>query len=105
MAAKRTSPKPPRPATRAAVSIGSALGTVASRVDDWLAQREDIAKELDSVIGRAQEMLASLGKEATEARRQATQTINTARKAATRTRRNMAETNRKRRAAGTKDPR
>lgn len=105
MAAKRTSTESSRPATRAAVSIGSALGMVASRVDDWLAQREDIAQELDAVIGRAKDMLASLGKEATEARRQATRTINTAKKAATRTRRNMSAASQKRRAAGTKDPR
>jgi hypothetical protein len=91
MAAKRAVSRTPRPATRAAVTIGSALSTVASRVDNWLAQREDLAEELDAVIGRAQSMLASLGDEATAAERRATRT---ARKAAKTTRRKVAQAKR-----------
>lgn len=48
-------------ATSAAVSVGTALGKIANRVDSWLAQRDDIAQDLNDVIGRAQTMLSSLG--------------------------------------------
>lgn len=97
MAAKRTRSDSSRPATRAAASIGSALSSVASRVDNWLAQREDLAEELDAVIGRAQSMLASLSEEATEADRRATRT---ARKTATTTRRKVKQAKRAAKANG-----
>lgn len=70
---------------------------VASRVDDWLAQREDIAQELDAVIGRAQSMLSSLSEEATEAERRATRT---ARKTARTTRRKVKQAKRAARTNG-----
>jgi hypothetical protein len=91
MAAKRAASRTSRPATRAAASIGSALSSVALRVDNWLAQREDLAEELDAVIGRAQSMLASLSEEATDAERRATRT---ARKTVKATRRKVAEAKR-----------
>lgn len=99
MAAKRAASRTSRPATRAAVSIGSALSTVASRVDNWLAQREDLADELDAVIGRAQSILASLGDEATEAERRAT---TTARKTAKVTRQKIAQAKRSARKNGSR---
>jgi hypothetical protein len=42
-------------------TVGSALGTVMAKVDAWVAQRQVLANELQQVIGRAQNMLASLG--------------------------------------------
>ena len=46
--------------TRAAVSIGTALGKAAAKFDEWLEQRDAIARELTSVIGKAQGMLTSM---------------------------------------------
>ena len=45
------------------------LGNVAARVDSWVAQRDDIARELKRVIERAQGMLAALGGESRFPRR------------------------------------
>jgi hypothetical protein len=90
MAAKRNA-RPKGTATRAAASIGSALGMVAGRVDKWLAQRQDIEQELDAVIGRAQELLTSLGREAGEMKRQASATMKTATRAAKQSRRKAAK--------------
>jgi hypothetical protein len=42
-------------------TVGAALGTVMAKVDAWVAQRQVLANELQQVIGRAQNMLASLG--------------------------------------------
>ena len=50
--------------TRAAVSIGTALGRAAAKFDTWLDQRDAIARELTSVIGKAQGMLTSISKPA-----------------------------------------
>ena len=50
--------------TRAAVSIGSALGKAAARFDAWLEQRDAVARELTSVIGKAQGLLSSINKPA-----------------------------------------
>lgn len=47
--------------TGVAVSIGTALGHVAARLDGWLSQRDLIAKELSNVIDRARGMLSQLG--------------------------------------------
>jgi hypothetical protein len=41
-------------------NIGTALGKVAARLDHWLAQRSEIARELNDVISRAQGMLGQL---------------------------------------------
>lgn len=46
--------------TRAAVSIGTALGKAAAKFDAWLEQRDAVAQELTAVIGKAQGMLASV---------------------------------------------
>jgi hypothetical protein len=46
--------------TRAAVSIGNALGNAAAKFDAWLEQRDAVAKELTAVIGKAQGMLSSI---------------------------------------------
>jgi hypothetical protein len=46
---------------RTAVGIGSALGRVAAKVDRLKRQRHEIAKEIQQVIGAAQQMLADLG--------------------------------------------
>jgi hypothetical protein len=46
--------------TRAAVSIGAALGRAAAKFDEWLEQRDAIAQELTAVIGKAQGMLTSM---------------------------------------------
>jgi hypothetical protein len=45
------------------------LGTVAAKVDSWVAQRDDIARELKGVIERAQGMLSALGSESPFPRR------------------------------------
>jgi hypothetical protein len=50
-----------RPRTGVPETIGTALGTVAGKLDGWLAQRQEIADELNAVITRAQGMLARLG--------------------------------------------
>ena len=42
-------------------NIGTALGRVAARLDGWLAQRNEIARELNDVIQRAQGMLSQIG--------------------------------------------
>lgn len=90
-------------ATRAAVTVGTALGRIAARVDRWLAQRDDIAQELTAVIGRAQSMLSRLNKETADVRKQAVKTVRAAQRAAKRTRRNLSATARKKRAAKAKD--
>ena len=41
-------------------SIGAALGSVAAKLDNWMAQRQVIANELNSVINRAKGMLSTL---------------------------------------------
>lgn len=46
--------------TKAAESFGKTLGTVAAKVDGWLAQREEIAGALNSVIVRAESLLAQV---------------------------------------------
>ena len=65
--------------TRAAVSIGSALGKAAAKFDAWLEQRDSVARELTAVIGKAQGMLSSL---ATPARRAKAKSTTRARKSA-----------------------
>ena len=69
--AKKRRGRPPGSgtATRAAQSFGTLLGNVAAKVDSWVAQRDEIAKELNGVIGRAQGMLAALGGESPFPRR------------------------------------
>ena len=42
-------------------NIGTALGKVAARLDGWLAQRNEIARELNDVISRAHGLLSQMG--------------------------------------------
>lgn len=53
--------------TRAAVSIGTALGKAAAQFDSWLEQRDAVARELTAVISKAQVMLSSIGTSARKA--------------------------------------
>jgi hypothetical protein len=55
--------------TRAAVSIGTALGRAAAKFDEWLEQRDAIARELTAVIGKAQGMLTSMRPPARKAKK------------------------------------
>lgn len=78
-------------ATKAAVSVGTTLGRIAARVDGWMAQRDEIAQELTTVINRAQSMLSSLGKGTARIQRQAETAIKTVKKkAAKKSRRTMS---------------
>ena len=69
--AKKRRGRPPGSGTvtRAAQSFGTLLGNVAAKVDSWVAQRDEIAKELNGVISRAQGMLTALGGESPFPRR------------------------------------
>ena len=62
MAKRKTAAASEGTVTRAAVSIGTALGKAAAKVDTWLEQRDTIARELTAVIGKAQGMLTSITK-------------------------------------------
>jgi len=55
--------------TRAAVSIGTALGKAAAKFDAWLEQRDAVAQELTAVIGKAQGLLASMRAPAQKAKK------------------------------------
>ena len=55
--------------TRAAVSIGTALGKAAAKFDAWLEQRDAVARELTAVIGKAQGMLTSMRAPSTKAKK------------------------------------
>lgn len=55
-----------------------------------MAQRDDIAEELTTVINRAQSMLSSLGKGAAQIHRRAETAVKTAKKAAKKARRTMS---------------
>ena len=46
--------------TGTAETIGTAFGNVAAKLDGWMAQRREIANELNAVIARAKGMLSSL---------------------------------------------
>ena len=46
--------------TGTAETIGTAFGNVAAKLDGWMAQRREIANELNAVITRAKGMLSSL---------------------------------------------
>jgi hypothetical protein len=41
-------------------TIGAALGRVAAKLDGWMAERREIASQLNAVITRARSMLSSL---------------------------------------------
>jgi hypothetical protein len=41
-------------------TIGAAIGSVAAKLDTWMAQRQEIANDLNAVISRAKSMLSSL---------------------------------------------
>lgn len=99
--AKRKSRTRETTTTRAAVLVGTALGNVAGRVDNWLAQRDDIAKELNAIIGRAQGMLASIGASAAKMGRRAADAVGTVTKTANQ-RRRAARAAGKARSAGAK---
>jgi hypothetical protein len=64
--AKKKRRRPGRPKgsknrlTGTAETIGTALGNVAAKLDGWMAQRKEIANELNAVITRARGMLSSL---------------------------------------------
>ena len=64
--AKKKRGRPGRPKgstnrlTGTAETIGTALGNVAAKLDGWMAQRQEIANELNAVIARASGMLSSL---------------------------------------------
>lgn len=88
--AKRKTTRQTGAATKAAVSVGTTLGKIAAQVDTWLAQRDDIAQELHSVIGRAQHMLSSLGNSSAKVRKQAAAALRTVRKSAKKARRTMS---------------
>jgi ElaB/YqjD/DUF883 family membrane-anchored ribosome-binding protein len=59
-------------------------------VDHWLAQREDIADELNAIIGRAQGLLSSLATGAANLRRQAASAVSTAATTARKRRRKVS---------------
>jgi hypothetical protein len=46
-------------------NVGAALGRVAAKLDGWLAQRAEIARELNDVINRAQGMLSQIADQGT----------------------------------------
>lgn len=72
------------------MSVGTTLGRIAARVDGWMAQRDEIAQELTTVINRAQSMLSSLGKGTAQIQRQAETAVKTVKKAAKKARRTMS---------------